>query len=104
MSHLKTRPKKIEQYQVLDLLGKGGNGVVYKGIDMVKGTFVAIKEIVIEKTEIKNIKFQINVLKELNDPFIVKYIDAIQSNNKIYLILEYLEGGSLGSLVQKTPL
>ena len=44
------------------------------------------------------------MLKELNDPFIVKYIDAIQVNNKIYLILEYLEGGSLGSLVQKTPL
>jgi serine/threonine protein kinase len=43
-------------------------------------------------------------LKELNDPFIVKYIDAIQLNNRIYLVLEYLEGGSLGSLVQKTPL
>lgn len=48
---------------MLDVLGKGGNGVVYKGMDMIKGTFIAIKEIIIEKTEIKNIKFEINVLK-----------------------------------------
>jgi len=56
------------------------------------------------KSDVKAVRMELQLLKELEHPCIVKYMDAIQKENRIYLVLEYMEGGSLAALVRKSPL
>ena len=44
---------------------------------------------------------EINLLKQLNHPNIVKYIDTIQSSDFLHIVLEYVEGGSLAHTLKK---
>lgn len=43
---------------------------------------------------------EINIIKKLNHPNIIKFIDAKKTDNNIYLIMEFCNGGSLESLVK----
>jgi serine/threonine protein kinase len=61
-----------------------------------------MKEMPISKEEIKSIKKEITFIKNLNHRNIVKYLDAVVKDHKIYLILEYLEGGTLGTLCKRS--
>ncbi len=49
-----------------------------------------MKEMPISKEEVKSIKKEIGFIKNLNHKNIVKYLDAVVKDHKIYLILEYL--------------
>lgn len=42
--------KKIDQYQLMEIIGKGANGLVYKGLNITDGSLVAIKELFIGKS------------------------------------------------------
>ena len=44
---------------------------------------------------------EINLLKQLNHPNIVKYIDTIQGSDFLHIVLEYVEGGSLAHTLKK---
>lgn len=46
---------------------------------------------------------EVNLLRELKHPHIVRYYDRIidRTNTKIYLVMEYCEGGDLGQLISK---
>lgn len=61
-----------------------------------------MKEMHLGKVEIKTIRAEISFLKQLDHPNIVKYIDAVVKDHCIYLILEYIEGGSLSSLCKRS--
>lgn len=65
--------KIIEFYQIIEEIGKGAYGKVYKGINLNNGSFVAMKEIPISKEYIRTIKKEINVLKSLSHKNIVRY-------------------------------
>jgi serine/threonine protein kinase len=47
------------------------------------------------------LKQEINLLKKLEHPKIVKYIDSIYTEDHLNIILEYIENGSLDSLIKK---
>jgi len=53
-----------------------------------------------EKNQLVN---EVNILREMKHPFIVKYVDRIidKDNQKIYILMEYCQGGDLGSLIKK---
>lgn len=85
-----TKNKIIECYQIIQTIGKGANGLVYKGINLNNGVIVAMKEMTISKEQIKSIRKEIGFIKNLNHKNIVKYFDAVIKDHKIYLILEYL--------------
>lgn len=52
----------------------------------------------------KSIQFEIYLLRQLEHKHIVKYIDAIQVDDFLYIVLEYIEGGNLANLVRKASL
>lgn len=46
---------------------------------------------------------EVNILRELRHPFIVRYYDRIidKAATKIYIVMEYCEGGDLGGLIKR---
>jgi predicted ATPase/DNA-binding SARP family transcriptional activator len=92
------------------LLGHGGVGDVYRGEDTQTGQPVAIKiprPEVIAQHPLLLARFtrEGETLRRLNHPNIVQMVTAVSENNQHYLIMEYVSGGSLQTLLaQQAPL
>ncbi|KAL0591626.1 hypothetical protein ABG067_001227 [Albugo candida] len=85
-------------------IGRGGFGIVYAALDLRNGRSVAIKEVSlhdIDKEELVSIESEISLLKKLNHENIVKYHDTIKTQASLFIILEYMENGSLAQFIKK---
>ncbi|MBN2305771.1 MAG: serine/threonine protein kinase [Anaerolineae bacterium] len=95
------------RYQVNRLLGKGGMGEVYYGVDLQDNTPVAIKALkpdVVERDPsiLERFRREGQALKELDHPNIVKMLAMVQDGDQHYLVMEYVAGGSLYDLLKRT--
>lgn len=94
--------KKIGKYDVLDVLGRGGMGVVYKAIDPGIGRTVAIKmttEALGEEPELlKRFYREAQSVGKLQHPNIVTVYDLGVEDGNPYLVMQFLDGESLESL------
>ncbi|KAG6574716.1 STE/STE11/CDC15 protein kinase [Phytophthora cinnamomi] len=91
-------------YQLGAEIGRGGFGVVYGALDLRNGRSVAIKQVSlrdIDKDELLSIETEISLLRKLNHENIVKYHDTIKTQGYLYIVLEYMENGSLAQFVKK---
>ncbi|XP_063177838.1 cyclin-dependent kinase 2-like, partial [Chroicocephalus ridibundus] len=83
----------MENFQKVEKIGEGTYGVVYKARNKVTGEVVALKKIRLD-TETEGVPStairEISLLKELNHPNIVKLLDVIHTENKLYLVFEFL--------------
>ena len=84
----------MDNFQKIEKIGEGTYGVVYKARDKVTGQLVALKKIRLE-TESEGVPStairEICVLKELDHPNVVKLLDVVHSDLKLYMIFEYLD-------------
>jgi serine/threonine protein kinase len=94
-----------QRYQVLERLGHGGMGVVYLGRDTKVDTPVAIKRlhenITSDSQLLERFHREGNALRELNHPNIVKVFDMISHEGSDYLVMEYVESGSLDAIIRQ---
>lgn len=77
---------------------------MYKGLNRQNGQLVAIKQVSLDniKEDLKgSVKNEIRLLKDFEHDKIVKYLDCIQSEEHLNIVLEYVENGSLDSLIKK---
>ncbi|KAK7730765.1 Protein kinase of the Mitotic Exit Network [Botryosphaeria dothidea] len=91
----------LKDYQLGDCLGKGAFGSVYRALNWGTGETVAIKQVKLvdlPKNELRVIMLEIDLLKNLNHPNIVKYHGFVKDTQSLYIILEYCENGSLHSI------
>lgn len=94
----------VGNYSLGAVLGKGGFGTVYSGLDIENGDFVAVKQINLQKIpkdQLNSIMQEIDLLKNLNHLNIVKYIKYVKTKEYLCIVLEYVENGSLANIVKK---
>ena len=97
--------KFSDLYEMKEVIGKGKFGVVNLGIHKKTGQQVAIK--ILNKENIKTledkelVRIEIGILKLCHHPNIVRLLDHLENNDYIYIITEYIEGGTLGQYFKK---
>ncbi|GAA5840955.1 hypothetical protein JCM9279_001272 [Rhodotorula babjevae] len=85
-----------------DRIGKGSFGEVYKGYSVKTQKAVAIKVINLEdaEDEIEDIQSEISILSSLDSPFVTKYEGSWLRGHELWIVMEYLSGGSCGDLLK----
>ena len=76
---------------------------VFKGVDLQAGGFVAIKQISLSgmsSGDLENITLEIDLLRNLSHQNIVHYLGSYKTKSHLYIILEYVENGSLSQIIK----
>jgi len=97
---LQDQPTKIGKYEIVDLIGRGGMGVVYKARDPQLDRLVAIKMIIgANPALLKRFDVEARSTAGLQHQNIVTIYDFGNQDGNPYLVMEYLEGSSLESAI-----
>ncbi|CAD8127227.1 unnamed protein product [Paramecium sonneborni] len=93
------------QFDTKYLLGEGAFGKVYRGSKLTTNQEVAIKKIdssMINKDQylVDALNFEIQIMKQLDHPNIVKFIDKFNTDRSIYIVTEYCADGDLRNIMK----
>ncbi|MGI9515919.1 MAG: serine/threonine-protein kinase, partial [Pirellulaceae bacterium] len=95
---------QIEGYEILEELGRGGMGVVYKARDVELNRIVAIKMILAGvhagEESLARFRIEAEAVAQLQHPGIVQVYDVGQADGQPFCALEYVEGGSLDQVIR----
>eukprot|EP00756_Hemistasia_phaeocysticola_P005295 Hpha_TRINITY_DN13258_c0_g1::TRINITY_DN13258_c0_g1_i1::g.155022::m.155022 len=88
-----------------ELLGAGGFGKVYLGMNRASGELLAVKQVplagLVTTPEVQQLQQEIDVLSTLRHGNIVQYHGADRTSDGLVILLEYVPGGSVASLLRK---
>eukprot|EP00968_Pinguiococcus_pyrenoidosus_P025571 scaffold6348_cov259-Pinguiococcus_pyrenoidosus.AAC.1 len=97
-------PKSSEErYHLLESVGEGANGTVYRALDRQTGETVAVKVINLEESNepLEEIQTELTALIGVNHRFLVKYHNSFIKGSELNIVMEYMDCGSLGNLLQE---
>jgi len=94
-------PKK--KYTKFEKIGQGASGTVYTAIEIATGHEVAIKQMNLSQQPKKELIInEILVMRENKHPNIVNYVDSYLVGEELWVVMDYLAGGSLTDVVTET--
>ena len=93
-------------YEILERIGKGSFGEVFRGRHRETDETVAIKVIDLEQAddEIEDIQQEISVMAQCDSPHVTKYYSSYIVGTRLYLIMEHVGGGSVLDMMDAGPI
>jgi len=97
------KPHPTDRYQRLERVGKGSFGEVFRGIDKQTQQEVAIKVLDLKRAagDIEDIQKEISILSQCHDKHITRYYGSFKVGHKLWIVMEFLAGGSAQDLVRR---
>jgi serine/threonine protein kinase/formylglycine-generating enzyme required for sulfatase activity len=101
-----TKMARIDKYEIIEEIGRGGMGAVYKALHPQFKKYVAIKEVRADLANnpdiLQRFEQEVELLAQLpTHPNIVTVRDALVWEDKLYIVMDYIEGETLGDLTHE---
>ncbi|XP_056679257.1 serine/threonine-protein kinase 3 isoform X3 [Monodelphis domestica] len=88
-----------EVFDVLEKLGEGSYGSVFKAIHKESGQVVAIKQVPVE-SDLQEIIKEISIMQQCDSPYVVKYYGSYFKNTDLWIVMEYCGAGSVSDIIR----
>jgi len=94
---------QLSDYQIQGELGRGSYGVVYRALNLKDNQVYVLKKISVSHLSAKHqadAYKEIQILRQLNHPNIIKYFGSFVEESAVNIVMEYAEGGDLHRLLR----
>lgn len=107
---MRDNPKMVKHYILGETIGEGCFGKVREAVDSKTGRRCAIK--ILKKRNLKkvpdgeeSVKREVEILKKIHHPNCISLVESFTDDEqeKIYIVLDYVSGGSLQGLIERAP-
>ncbi|MFO0838388.1 MAG: serine/threonine-protein kinase [Phycisphaerae bacterium] len=94
-----------DRYCIIELLGRGGMGEVYRADDLTLGQTIAIKlltgEAARDAGRIEELRYEVRVARQVAHPNVCRVYDIAEAEGFPFLTMEYIDGENLASLLKR---
>jgi serine/threonine protein kinase len=97
----------LGQYRIVEEIGRGGMAIVYRAVQPSIGREVAIKVLPTHYSQdaafLQRFSHEVQVIASLQHPHILRVYDFGEQDNKPYIVMEYVPGGTLATYIDDMP-